>query len=131
MSLTKRDRKFRSESGKTFPPGRGPPDETISFAEAIATALRDDFGDGPAAIKRVARLLQVNDRAVKNWFSAKNAPNGELLVRLICHSDRVLETILSLATRDDVLRAKQISDAQRDFWKVLDRLHRLMRPLQS
>lgn len=130
MSLTKRDRKFRSGSGKTFPPGSSS-DGAISFAEAIAVALKGDFGEGPAAIKRVAHLLHVNDRAVKNWFSAKNAPNGELLVRLICHSDGVLETVLSLATRDDVLRAKHISDAQRDFWKVLDRLHRLMRPLQS
>ncbi|RYG98914.1 MAG: hypothetical protein EON58_05670 [Alphaproteobacteria bacterium] len=131
MSLTKRDRKFRSGSGKSFPPGNSPSDGAVSFAEAIALALKGDFGDGPTAVRKVARLLQVNDRAVKNWFSAKNAPNGELLVRLICHSDGVLETVLSLATRDDVLRAKQISDAQRDFWKVLDRLHRLMRPLQS
>ena len=53
------------------------------------------------------------------------------LVRLIRHSDGVLETVLELAARDDVLRAKHISDAQRDFWKVLDKLHRLMRPAQS
>ena len=128
MSLTKRDRKFRSRSGKGFPPSGTPPHDEAPFAVLIAEALRREFGPGSAAVKKVARLANVNERAVKNWFEAKNAPNGELLVRLIRYSDGVLEAVLGIADRRDVLRAKQVSDAQRDFWRVLDKLHRLMRP---
>jgi hypothetical protein len=34
---------------------------------------------------------------VRNWFDAKNGPSGEYLIRLIRHSDEVLDSFLALA----------------------------------
>jgi hypothetical protein len=38
-----------------------------------------------------------NERAVRNWFDGKNGPNGEYLVRLVRHSDEMLDSFLALA----------------------------------
>ena len=94
MSRRKNDRKFRSESGKTF---QGPDPET--FARAIAVALKAEFGSTPSAAKTVAQLTHSNERAVRNWLDAKNGPSGSNLVTLMLHSDRVLSAVLELADR--------------------------------
>ncbi len=65
------------------------------FAMVIAGALRREFGTSAVAVKQVAFLARANERAVKNWFDAKNAPSGENLVSLMRHSDEVLETVLA------------------------------------
>lgn len=111
MSLTKKDRKVRSSSGRSFPAGRKSDDDR--FAVVIAAALKRDFGDGATAVRKVAKLVRVNERAAKNWLSAKNAPNGAFLVRLIEHSDGVLESILALAHRDALLEAKRLDDTRK------------------
>jgi hypothetical protein len=126
MSLAKRDRKFRSESGKGFPPGAGPPQDELRIAIVIAGALRREFGDSAGAVKEVARLTRANERAAKNWFDAKNAPNGALLIRLIEHSDGVLESVLTLAHRQELLKAKKIHDTRRDLLALLSQLHGLL-----
>ena len=74
MSFTKNDRMNRSVSGRTFPSER--------FADAIATALHREYGGTHAAIKTVVALTGANERAVKNWFDAKNGPNGDFLIAL-------------------------------------------------
>src|SRR5829696_6367094 len=94
MSSTRKGRKVRSEAGNSFPNDRL---GSVPFAQAVAAALREEFGILPAGIKTVARLAGANERAVKNWFQAKNAPSGELLVTLCRHSELVLETVLRLA----------------------------------
>lgn len=99
MSFHNSDRKFQSKKGKSFPDpatSNGAP-----FAQAIAKALRAEFGGGPSAVKMIARLTDANERAARNWLEGKNAPNGEYLVRLIRHSDVVLESLLALAGRSD------------------------------
>lgn len=88
MSLTKKDRKIQSCFGITFP--------TASFAEPIALALRREYGSSTGAIKTVVGLIGGNEHAVKNWFDAKNAPNGESVVALCRHSNEVLTTVLRL-----------------------------------
>ena len=67
--------------------------------EIIAEALKADFGSAPAAVKRVARMTQANERAVRNWFDGKNGPSGENLVTLIQHSDAVFGVVLGLSQR--------------------------------
>src|SRR5258707_3407594 len=117
MSLTKKDRRDQSISGITFPSGH--------FAGAIAAALRREYGPTHAAVKTVVGLTGANERAVKNWFEAKNGPSGESLVALCRHSDTVLETFLLMTGREERLKAKRIVDATtklRELLALLDDL---------
>lgn len=123
MSLTQKDRKLRSESGRSLlrlalvdgPPGLVEP----SFAEAVADALRREFGGAPGAVKSVVRLTRANERAVRNWFEAKNAPSGENLIILMRRSDEVLETVLRLADRQDLVAARKLSAARHQLEEML------------
>jgi hypothetical protein len=70
----------------------------VSRARVLATQNVDHAPlDGP-------------ERAVKNWFQAKNGPSGELLVALCRHSELVLETVLRLAGRSELIRIKKLTD---------------------
>lgn len=118
MSPTQKDRKLRSDSGRSFLRQRRPePDQ--SFAEAIADALRREFGGTPGAVKNVVRLTRANERAVRNWFEAKNAPSGENLVILMGRSDEVLEAVLRLADRHDLVVARKLSAAREKLEEML------------
>lgn len=118
MSPTQKDRKVRSKSGRSFQPGAVPPTE-LTFAQAIAEALRREFGGAPAAVKLVVRLTRTNERAVKNWFDAKNGPSGENLVVLLRHSDEVLETVLFLSGRHDLVTARKLAGAREKLREML------------
>lgn len=118
MSPTQKDRKVRPESGRSFLQSVGPEPEP-SFAEAIADALRREFGGTPGAVKKVVRLTRANERAVRNWFEAKNAPSGENLVILLRHSDEVLEAVLRLADRQDLVAARKLSAAREKLQEML------------
>jgi hypothetical protein len=120
MSLTKKDRKTRYPYGNEFPVtdhvarvGAG------GFASAIATALHQDFGETRGAIKTIVSLTDANERAVKNWFEGRNAPSGEFLIALCRHSDRVLETVLMLAGRTELVTAKKLVDAKAKLREML------------
>src|SRR5258708_3908162 len=102
MSLTKKDRIIRPVSGITIPPG--------GFASAIAAALRREYGATHASVKTVVSLTGANERAVKNWFDAKNAPSAEFLVALARHSGEVFEMVLLMAGRVEHLRAKRVAN---------------------
>lgn len=118
MSPTQKDRKLRSDSGKSLLQRRRPEPDP-SFAEAVADALRREFGGSPGAVKHVVRLARANERAVRNWFEAKNAPSGENLVALMRHSDEVLETVLRLADRQDLVAARKLSAARGKLEEML------------
>lgn len=118
MSPTQKDRKVRSNSGRSFL--QSPPlDAEPSFPEAIADALRREFGGTPGAVKKVVRLTRANERAVRNWFEAKNAPSGENLVILMRRSDEVLEAVLRLADRQDLVAARKLSAAREKLEEML------------
>lgn len=95
MSFTKNDRKVQSKIGKAFPTDY----DGLRFPNAIAIALKEDFGATTSAVKRVARLAKANERAVRNWFEAKNGPSGENLICLMNHSDAILKAVLHLSNR--------------------------------
>ncbi len=118
MSPTQKDRKVRSHSGRSFLQ-RTPPELEPSFSEAVADALRREFGGTPGAVKKVVRLTRANERAVRNWFEAKNAPSGENLVILMRHSDEVLESVLRLADRQDLVAARKLSAAREKLQEML------------
>ena len=111
MSLPKKDRKDRSVSGNLFPQKR--------FVDAIAVALRREYGGTHAAIKTVVALTGANERSVKNWFDAKNGPSGESLIVLCSHSDEVLETFLLMAGRTQHVQAKKVVDATNKLREIL------------
>ena len=104
MSRRKNDRKFQSESGKTFQDL-----DAEGFVRAIALALKAEFGATPSARKTVAQLTHSNERAVRNWFEEKNGPSGVNLLILMRHSDHVLRTVLELADRRDHVLAVTLS----------------------
>lgn len=100
MSFTKKDRMLQSKSGKTFPEL-----SPSVLSEALALALKEEFGAHASSVKTVARLTNSNERAVRNWFDGKNSPSADNLVVLMRHSDQILRTVLELADRRDLVLA--------------------------
>src|ERR1700686_21457 len=67
--------------------------------------------------KLVAGWTGANERTVKNWILGRYAPCGRHLVVLARHSDQVLDAILAMANRQDLLFARKVGDVRR---KVLE-----------
>ena len=111
MSLPKEGRNFRHQNGKNFP--------AVSFAAAVAEALHREYDHGEGGVGRVVELTGANERTVRNWFEAKNGPNGEFLIALCRHSDRVLDALLLLAGRIDHLKARKLVEAKQKLHEIL------------
>ncbi len=77
------------------------------------------------AIKTVMAYTGAGERTVKNWFEAKNGPNGENLIELVRHSDEVLEAFLLMSGREDILTAKKLVDARSILVEMLEMIDRL------
>jgi hypothetical protein len=107
MSLSKRDRKIQSVSGKEILASAD-----AGFTRAIANALHRDFGETHQAVKIVVSRTKANERAVKNWFAAKNGPTGRNLVDLVRISDEVLEAVLIMSDRRELVVAKKLADSR-------------------
>jgi hypothetical protein len=127
MSFRKKARNFRPVSGKAFPTSSGRVEKShgYDFAAVISETLRETFGGSGRSIKTVMAYTGTGERAVKNWFDGKNAPNGENLVMLVRHSDEVLEALLLMAGREDILTAKLVVDARdrlAEVLKIIDEL---------
>src|SRR5215212_954337 len=110
MSLTNVPRKIRSSSGKELP----------NYARVVADALRRDFGPAHGAAKLVAGLTKANERAVKNWFAAKNGPSGHHLVKLMHTSDAVLEAVLIMAGRRGHVTSKKLANTEQLLIQMLE-----------
>lgn len=120
MSPVKKDRKIRSATGRSIPTEdiEGPLGNN-RFAQIVSDALRRQFEGSRSSVKMVVRLTNANERAVKNWFLAKNAPRGAHLIALMRHSDEILETVLILAGREELLTAKKLADALQQLENLL------------
>ena len=106
------------KKGKSFPKrdGNGGSDFSLddhAFAMKIAAALKSELKDRNSRAKLVAGWTGANERTVKNWILGKYAPCGRHLVVLAQHSDHVLDAILSMAGRQDLLLAQKIEDLRR------------------
>ena len=119
MSFPENDRIFQSDSGKTFHNKGGELDRAREFIPVVAQALKLDFGGGPAAVKRIAKLVHANERAVRNWFEGKNGPSGEHLIVLMFHSEAVFQAVLELAGRERILAAARILRAREQLREAL------------
>jgi hypothetical protein len=121
MSFQKKGKSF-PKKGKSFPKRGGDGGSNFSlddhaFAMKIASALRSELEDRSSRAKLVAGWTGANERTVKNWISGRYAPSGRHLVVLAQHSDQVLNAILSMAGRQDLLLAGKAEDLRR---KVLE-----------
>jgi|GEM_PF-337576 len=133
MSFQKTGRKLQPDSNKTFPKSSVKIEAAINgtFVTEISDALHRAFGGSGKSIKTVMKYTGAGERTVKNWFEAKNGPNGENLIKLAQHSDEVLETILMLAGRDDILAGKLLVDARDklvEMIKIIEYLSEKCRP---
>lgn len=119
MSFPENDRIFQPDLGKSFHKHGAQLSPDHSFAAAVAGALKQDFGSSAGAVKRVALLANANQRAVRNWFEAKNGPSGEHLLVLMRHSDMVLNAVLVLAHRQDLLAGLRLAQAKAQLGEAL------------
>jgi hypothetical protein len=69
----------------------------------IAAALHLEYGGKLPPNKKIANGTATMARAIKNWFSGRNAPDSANLIHLMEHSDAVLAAVLRLANRHDVV----------------------------
>ena len=77
------------------------------------------------SVKTVMAFTGAGERTVKNWFEGKNGPNGENLVELVRHSDEVLEALLWMADREDILAGKLLVDARDNLVEMLEIIDQL------
>jgi hypothetical protein len=121
MSFPKKGKSL-PKKGKSFPKrdGNGGADFSLddhAFAMKIALALKSELKDRNSRAKLVASWTGASERTVKNWILGRYAPCGRHLVVLAQHSDQVLNAILSMADRQDLLIARRVGDLRR---KVLE-----------
>jgi len=111
------------KKGKSFPKGGSDGGSSFSiddhaFAMKIASALKSELRNQNSRAKLVAGWTGANERTVKHWILGRYAPCGRHLVVLARHSDWVLDAILSMAGRQDLLLAQKIEDLRRKVSEV-------------
>ena len=82
-----------------------PARKAADLAGALALALRAEFGDRRHAVKRIMRWTGASGRTVRYWLAGEAVPNGRCLIELIARCDAVLETVLAVGRRVDLLQA--------------------------
>ena len=71
MSPMKEDRNLHSNIGKYITPiGSTGRLGAASFALAISSALKTEFGDARSSVKTISKLTSANQHAVRNWLDA-------------------------------------------------------------
>lgn len=90
-----------------------------AFATMVASVLRGQFGDRPAAIKVVARWTGANERTVKNWFGGHCAPRGHFFRSLVLHCPEMLDAFLLSVGSGDRLTSAKLMEAQRVLREAL------------
>lgn len=95
-----------------------------AFSKLIADALHYEWGSSLSSRKIVSRITSANERAVKNWFEARNGPSGENLVELMRHSDAVFEAILAASGRHGRLQTIKLDAMEKPLRELLDIIER-------
>ncbi len=116
MSFPKKGKSF-PKKGKSFP-GTSTGLDDHAFAMKIALALKSELKDRNSRAKLVAGWTGANERTVKNWIVGRYAPSGRHLVILAQHSDQVLNAVLSMAGRKDLLLAGRVEDFRRKVFEL-------------
>ncbi len=90
-----------------------------AFPKLIADALHAEWGSTLSSRKLVSRITNANERAVKNWFEARNGPSGENLVELMKHSDAVFDRMLVASERRSHLQTIKLEAMERPLRELL------------
>src|SRR6202162_2306406 len=111
------------KKGKSFPKrgADGSSDFSLddhAFAMKTPSAWTSELKDQNSRAKLVAGGTDANERTVKNWISGRYAPCGRHLVVLAQHSDQVLNAILSMADRQDLLLVRKVEDLRRKVFEL-------------
>ena len=121
MSFPKKGKSF-PKKGKPFPKRDGDAGSNFNlddraFAIKISLALKSELRDRSSRAKLLAGWTGASERTVKNWISGRYAPCSRHLVILAQYSDQVLNVILSIADRQDLVLARRVGDLRQ---KVLE-----------
>jgi hypothetical protein len=105
--------------GNNFPKSTQNRKSGLNYQSAIAAALSIELGNSHRAVKTVMRWTGANERTVKNWFAGRRGPRGEHLLSLIQHSSAVLEAVLRLAGREQLIAGKMLLDVRSTLLAML------------
>jgi hypothetical protein len=120
MSFPKKGKSFPKRGATNNSNGDGGSlDGTINVALEIASALERTLRDRNTRIKTIAGWTGANERTVKNWLSGQYGPCGAHLVVLIQYSDEVLNAVLSMARRHDLVFAQKLNDVEQRMIELL------------
>jgi hypothetical protein len=114
------------KKGKGFPTRDGKGGGGLSYAEAIAIALRNELGATHQAVKTVMRWTGAGERTAKNWLAGTRGPTGEHLLSLVRHSNAVLEAFLRLAGRASSCATLSLHEARTRLIEMLKNFDELL-----
>jgi len=117
------------KKGKFFPGSSagGTPPRGLTFAQEIAAALTKASAESGVHVKTVAGWTGANERTVKNWFSGTYGPSGEHLLILARHCDEVLDAMIVIMDRRELLVGHKILDIERRIRELAEALGGLKR----
>ena len=116
------------KTGKRFPSRDGRGGSGLTYARAIAGALRSELGETHQAIKSVMRWTGAGERTAKNWLGGTCGPSGEHLISLIRHSDAVLEAVLRFCGREALNPQVSLRQLRSGLAKVLEDIDVIQMP---
>ena len=96
------------------------------YPAAIAYALRNQLGTTHQATKIVMGWTGAGERTVKNWLAGISGPSGQHLVNLIRHSDDVLEALLILAGRRQIVAVQKLFEMRNKIAETVEEFDQLM-----
>ena len=107
------------KKGNNFPKSTKNGKNGLNYQSTIAAALSIELGNSHRAVKTVMRWTGANERTVKNWFAGRRGPRGEHLLSLIRHSSAVLEAVLRLTGREQLIAGKMLLDVRSTLQQML------------
>jgi hypothetical protein len=114
------------KKGKNFPGSSRAARQGPNYVAVVAACLRNELGDTHQAVKTVMKWTGANERTVKNWLGGRYGPNGEHLICLFRHSDEVLDALLRLAGREEVVATQKLVTVREVLAQALGRIDLLM-----
>jgi hypothetical protein len=97
-----------------------------SFPLAVAYALKSELGSTHQAVKIIRRWTGAGERTVKNWLAGNSGPSGQHLVDLMRHSDDVLQVLLILAGRQQIVATQKLINARNRLAETVKQIDALM-----
>ena len=96
------------------------------YPVTVAYALKSQLGTTHRAVKIIMRWTRAGERTVKNWLAGVSGPNGQHLVELIRNSDEVLDVLLLMTGRHQIVAAKKLVEARNKLAEIIQQVDELM-----